>query len=149
MLRRTWKTLAGNAGISKEMRDRLQNHSKGDVSSRHYDRYDYLVERGFDMLSPAKSADVVEGMLIGKYGDPNERIPGLVRTDRGETLETVKDIWLTPHGPMVLETRAEGWPEMSSLHLFDNKTQRILRERQLKADTERRGQAIQKGKTAF
>jgi integrase len=45
-LRRTWKTLAGRAGISKEMRDRLQNHvGKSDVSTRHYDRYDYLTER--------------------------------------------------------------------------------------------------------
>lgn len=45
-LRRTWKTLAGRAGISKEMRDRLQNHiGKSDVSTRHYDRYDYLSER--------------------------------------------------------------------------------------------------------
>lgn len=45
-LRRTWKTLAGRAGISKEMRDRLQNHmKKSDVSTRHYDRYDYLTER--------------------------------------------------------------------------------------------------------
>jgi len=45
-LRRTWKTLAGEAGISKEMRDKLQNHAqRGDVSSRHYDRYDYLVEK--------------------------------------------------------------------------------------------------------
>lgn len=45
-LRRTWKTLAGRAGISKEMRDRLQNHiGKSDVSTRHYDRYDYLPER--------------------------------------------------------------------------------------------------------
>jgi hypothetical protein len=44
-LRRTWKTLAGDAGISKEMRDRLQNHSKSDVSSRHYDRYEYLPEK--------------------------------------------------------------------------------------------------------
>jgi integrase len=44
-LRRTWKTLAGAAGISKEMRDRLQNHARTDVSSRHYDRYDMLKER--------------------------------------------------------------------------------------------------------
>jgi len=36
-LRRTWKTLAGDVGISKEARDRLQNHTYGDVSSRHYD----------------------------------------------------------------------------------------------------------------
>jgi integrase len=44
-LRRTWKTQAGAAGLSKEVRDRLQNHSKGDVSARHYDRYNYLVEK--------------------------------------------------------------------------------------------------------
>lgn len=44
-LRRTWKTLSGQAGISKEDRDRLQNHSKSDVSSVHYDRYDYLKEK--------------------------------------------------------------------------------------------------------
>jgi integrase len=44
-IRRTWKTLAGDAGISKEMRDRLQNHVEGGVSAKHYDRYDYLPER--------------------------------------------------------------------------------------------------------
>jgi integrase len=44
-LRRTWKTLSGAAGITKEIRDRLQNHAKSDISSRHYDRYDYLAEK--------------------------------------------------------------------------------------------------------
>lgn len=44
-LRRTWKTLAGEAGVSKEDRDRLQNHSSGDVASVHYDRYSYLREK--------------------------------------------------------------------------------------------------------
>ena len=39
------KTLAGAAGISKEDGDRLQNYAKGDVSSKHYDRYDYLSEK--------------------------------------------------------------------------------------------------------
>lgn len=43
--RRTVKTLMGKAGISKEMRDRLQNHALSDVSSRHYDRYDYWEEK--------------------------------------------------------------------------------------------------------
>ncbi|HET9159858.1 MAG TPA: integrase family protein, partial [Caulobacteraceae bacterium] len=37
-LRRTWKTLAGKAGVSKEIRDRLQNHTLQDVSSKSYDR---------------------------------------------------------------------------------------------------------------
>lgn len=44
-LRRTFKTLTGKAGISKEIRDRLQNHSLQDVSSLHYDKYDYLKEK--------------------------------------------------------------------------------------------------------
>lgn len=44
-LRRTWKTLAGKAGISKHDRDLFQNHSLNDVSSEHYDRYDYLKEK--------------------------------------------------------------------------------------------------------
>ncbi len=44
-IRRTFKTLAGKAGISKEIRDRLQNHALKDVSTIHYDRYDYLAEK--------------------------------------------------------------------------------------------------------
>lgn len=44
-LRRTFKTLTGKAGISKEIRDRLQNHALQDVSSIHYDKYDYLNEK--------------------------------------------------------------------------------------------------------
>jgi integrase len=37
-LRRTAKTVMGRLGVSKEIRDRLQNHALSDVSSRHYDR---------------------------------------------------------------------------------------------------------------
>jgi integrase len=44
-LRRTWKTLAGKAGVSKEIRDRLQNHTLQDVSSKHYDRWQYMPEK--------------------------------------------------------------------------------------------------------
>lgn len=44
-LRRTWKTLAGVAGLTKVERDLLQNHSAGDVSERHYNRYDGLREK--------------------------------------------------------------------------------------------------------
>ena len=44
-VRRTCKTLMGKAGIDKEMRDRLQNHTFGDVSSTTYDLYDYKVEK--------------------------------------------------------------------------------------------------------
>lgn len=44
-LRRTWKTLAGEAGLTKQERDWLQNHTAGDVSSKHYDRWAYLPEK--------------------------------------------------------------------------------------------------------
>jgi integrase len=44
-LRRTWKTLAGKAGVTKEIRDRLQNHTLQDVSSKSYDRYSYIAEK--------------------------------------------------------------------------------------------------------
>ncbi len=44
-LRRTVKTLMGKIGIGKDIRDRLQNHAMTDVSSKHYDRYDYLKEK--------------------------------------------------------------------------------------------------------
>jgi integrase len=44
-LRRTWKTLAGKAGMSKEIRDRLQNHTLQDVSSKSYDRWNYMPEK--------------------------------------------------------------------------------------------------------
>ncbi len=44
-LRRTCKTKMGEIGLSKEIRDRINNHSLNDVSSKHYDRYDYLAEK--------------------------------------------------------------------------------------------------------
>lgn len=49
-LRRTWKTHAGSAGLSKDIRDRLQGHALTDVSSRHYDRYAYAAEKAAAML---------------------------------------------------------------------------------------------------
>ena len=68
-LRRTAKTLMGEAGLDKSIRDRLQNHAFTDVSSRHYDRYSYLPEkraavakwdRYLQRLVAGESADVVE-----------------------------------------------------------------------------------------
>jgi integrase len=44
-IRTTFKTLGGEIGLSKEIRDRLQNHAMTDVASRHYDHYDYLNEK--------------------------------------------------------------------------------------------------------
>lgn len=44
-LRRTFKTLAGKAGLSKEIRDRIQNHALQDVGSKNYDRWHYMPEK--------------------------------------------------------------------------------------------------------
>lgn len=44
-LRRTFKTLAAGAGIGRDILDRIQNHARQDVASRHYDRYEYLPEK--------------------------------------------------------------------------------------------------------
>jgi integrase len=41
-LRRTWKSRTGEIGISKEMRDLIQQHAKNDTGSTHYDRADYV-----------------------------------------------------------------------------------------------------------
>lgn len=62
-LRRTWKTLAGKAGLSKEIRDRIQNHTLQDVSSKHYDRWNYMAEKRAAM---AKWDKFVRAMLAKK-----------------------------------------------------------------------------------
>ncbi|OBU14741.1 site-specific integrase [Photobacterium aquimaris] len=65
-LRRTVKTLTGELGISKELRDRVQNHAMSDVSSKHYDRYDYIkekrmvLERWEDKLNEDDMSNIVE-----------------------------------------------------------------------------------------
>jgi integrase len=48
-IRRTCKTRMGEIGLSKEIRDRIHNHALTDVSSKHYDRYDYLEEKRIAM----------------------------------------------------------------------------------------------------
>jgi integrase len=59
-LRRTWKTLAGQAGVPKEIRDRIQNHALQDVSSKSYDRWNYMREKRAAM---AKWDEFVRAML--------------------------------------------------------------------------------------
>lgn len=49
-IRRTVKSRMGELSISKELRDRLQNHALQDVSSKHYDRYSYLPEKRRAMI---------------------------------------------------------------------------------------------------
>lgn len=41
-LRRTWKSRTGELGISKDIRDTIQQHTRRDIGSKHYDRADYL-----------------------------------------------------------------------------------------------------------
>lgn len=48
-MRRTFFTLAGAAGVSKEIRSRICNHTQTDVSSVHYDRYHMLPEKRHGM----------------------------------------------------------------------------------------------------
>jgi integrase len=73
-LRRTWKTLAGQAGLSKEMRDRLQNHTLQDVSSKSYDRWNYMPEKRAAMK---KWNAFVQVMLNKKRSKPakEKRMP--------------------------------------------------------------------------
>jgi integrase len=66
-LRRTWKTLAGQAGLSKEIRDRIQNHTLQDVSSKSYDRWNYMREKRAAMK---KWNAFVQAMLKKKRAKP-------------------------------------------------------------------------------
>ncbi|CZF83358.1 tyrosine-type recombinase/integrase [Grimontia marina] len=67
-LRRTCKTLMGEIGISKELRDRIQNHAMNDVSSKHYDRYDYLSEK-------RRALEAWEVRLLGVDQDDSNVVP--------------------------------------------------------------------------
>lgn len=64
-IRRTCKTLMGEIGISKSIRDRLQNHALSDVSSKHYDRYEYLPEkrRALEMWEHKLNETAVDNVL--------------------------------------------------------------------------------------
>ena len=70
-LRRTWKTLAGRAGIAKDDRDKLQNHLDGTVSSRHYDRYDSLRERRAAMT---KWNEYLLRVLAGEFDEEIQKV---------------------------------------------------------------------------
>ena len=75
-IRRTVKTLMGEAGIRKEDRDRFQNHALSDVSSKHYDRYNYLAENRQtsavwdaylqNILAGSPQANVVQLRVVGE-----------------------------------------------------------------------------------
>ena len=69
-LRRTFKTLAGKAGVPKEIRDRLQNHALQDVSSKNYDRWNYMPEKRAGM---AKWDKFVRALLAEKKASQPKR----------------------------------------------------------------------------
>jgi len=50
-LGRTWKTMAGGAGLGLDIRNRIQGHALQDVGSRHYDRHSYLEEKRAALLT--------------------------------------------------------------------------------------------------
>jgi len=80
-LRRTWKTLAGQAGLSKEIRDRIQNHTLQDVSSKSYDRWTYMPEKRAAMK---KWNTFAQAML-------NKKRPKPAREKRGLSIRTAAD----------------------------------------------------------
>lgn len=45
----------GELGTSKHIRDRLHNHVLQDVSSKHYDRYEYEAEKRIALTSWEKN----------------------------------------------------------------------------------------------
>jgi integrase len=79
-IRRTCKTLMGKAGISKEMRDRLQNHTFSDVSSTTYDVYDYWPEK---MIAAKKWESWLDNHVIAP-AQSNENVT-FIGTERGFT----------------------------------------------------------------
>jgi len=88
--RRAFKTLAGDAGLSKDMRDKLQNHArKFDISSRHYDRYDYLFERRAAMAKWAAYLDLV---LAGEIKEVGQRESNVVQIDRAAALASAAGV---------------------------------------------------------
>ncbi|WMN54837.1 integrase arm-type DNA-binding domain-containing protein [Vibrio fluvialis] len=72
-LRRTAKTLMGELGLSKEIRDRLQNHALNDVSSKHYDRYEYLPEKRRALEAWEQKLNETESSNVLMFGSGYER----------------------------------------------------------------------------
>jgi len=75
-IRRTWKTQAGAAGVSKELRDRLQNHTDSSVSTKNYDRYSYWPEKKTAM---AVWSDYLDRVIAGTADSPAGNVVPLRR----------------------------------------------------------------------
>ncbi len=103
-LRRTWKTLAGDAGVPKAVRDLIQNHRHSDVSTRHYDRYDYLREKrqGLEQWDGYVRALLAESPLVvmGSY----YRFAGFAYDDGNDDLRSPAGrVRLTPSEARMLK----------------------------------------------
>jgi len=61
----------GELGIAKDLRDRLQNHALNDVSSKHYDRYEYLPEkrRALELWERRLLDLAADNVVSVKFGD--------------------------------------------------------------------------------
>lgn len=70
-LRRTWKTMAGGAGLSLDIRNRIQGHALQDVGSRHYDRHAYLEEKRAALMT---WENYLRGKLAGDNVVPLKRM---------------------------------------------------------------------------
>lgn len=67
-MRRTWKTLAGQAGVTKADRDMLQNHGGADVSAKHYDRWENLPAKREAVLIWERWLDKRQGEQDAQHG---------------------------------------------------------------------------------
>ena len=67
-IRRSVKTFMGKAKLSKEMKNRLQNHSLNDVATKHYDRYDYWDQK-------KEASAIWENWLIKNVVKPSTKLP--------------------------------------------------------------------------
>ena len=80
-MRRTFKTLGASAGIAKDDLDRLQNHSRRDVSSVHYNKWSYMPEKRAAMSKWAAHLDLI---LDGTVVDLGQRGENMVPIGKGE-----------------------------------------------------------------
>lgn len=67
-MRRTWKTLAGQAGVTKADRDMLQNHGAADVATKHYDRWENLPAKRAAVLIWERWLDERQGEQDAQHG---------------------------------------------------------------------------------
>jgi integrase len=73
-MRRTFKTIGASAGISKADLDRLQNHSRRDVSSVHYNKWSYMPEKRAAMSKWAAHLDLILDGTITELGQRSDNV---------------------------------------------------------------------------